>query len=66
MIRIHQAMWSASASQRLNGFDDDSEFFQTRLVFATDKPDVYRQDDGQEIHVVSWQPDGRGYRDEKK
>lgn len=65
-IHLTRVTWSPRWAQALCGFDDTGEFVITEAVFVTCKRDVYTTADGQEYIVVSWQPDGSGYRDNKE
>lgn len=65
-IVLSKALWSPNYSQCLTGYDLNGEFFHTKRLFVTKKPDVYTTSDGQEVIVQSWAPDGSGYNDRKK
>lgn len=64
-IHLTRVTWSPQWAQALCGFDKDGEFVITEAVFVTCKEGVYATSEGQEYIVVSWQPDGSGYRDKK-
>lgn len=65
-IYLKRVTWSPMWAQALCGFTEDGEFVITEAVFTTCKENTYTTSEGQEYIVLSWQPDGSGYKDSKE